>query len=96
LIRVPACLSQPAILRQGGHSGSINWTLFSAAFLCRIAPFPISRYAIDSRYSDSHHFDLIGIAIGRAQAQYPMGTMHGGAKRAANRCHRLDARKEQD
>jgi len=25
-------------------------------------------------------FDLIGIAIGRAQAQYPMGTMLGGAK----------------
>lgn len=25
-------------------------------------------------------FDLIGIAIGRTQAQYPMGTMLGGAK----------------
>jgi hypothetical protein len=36
-------------------------------------------------------FDLIGIAIDRAQTQYPMGAMLGGAKSAPNRCHRPDA-----
>jgi hypothetical protein len=29
---------------------------------------------------DWRPFDLIGIAIGRAQAQYPTGAMLGGAK----------------
>ena len=28
----------------------------------------------------SQHFNLIGIAIGRVQAQYPMRAMLGGAK----------------
>jgi hypothetical protein len=40
---------------------------------------------------DSRPFDLIGIAIDRAQTQYPMGAMLGGAKSAPNRCHRPDA-----
>ena len=35
----------------------------------------------------------VGIAIGRAHAQYPVGTMLRGAKCAANRCHRPDAPK---
>jgi len=43
---------------------------------------------------NSRHFDQTGIAIGRAQAQNPMGAMLGGAKSAANRCHRPDARNE--
>jgi len=43
---------------------------------------------------NSRHFDQTDIAIGRAQAQHPMGAMLGGAKSAANRCHRPDARNE--
>jgi len=35
---------------------------------------------IAPRGRDWRPFDLIGIAIGWAQAQYPMGAMLGGAK----------------
>jgi hypothetical protein len=36
----------------------------------------------------------MGIAIGRRQAQHPLGATLGGAKSAPNRCDRPDARKE--
>jgi len=38
--------------------------------------------------------ELNGIAIGPAQAQYPLGAMLGEAESATNRCHRPDARKQ--
>ena len=43
---------------------------------------------------DSRPFNLIGIAIGRAQAQYSKGAQPRGANRGANHCRRPGARKE--
>jgi hypothetical protein len=44
----------------------------------------------------SAHFDVTGIAIGRARAQNILGAMPGSAESAPKRRHRPELREEQD